>query len=155
MPDLDARATPGARLREHAVLVIGDGLFDLLAAVSVEAACMGLGFAWFPEERIRAELDSGRLKPKRMREGLGAIVPGPGRSGLHGPGHREPAQVIRQGVAWNAPSGAIPSGRVIDGARTFHPTPNHPVHPAHPAPALILLMFPGPHRYLHIRAHLA
>ena len=30
---------------------------------------MGLGFAWYPEDTIRAELDSGALKPLPLREG--------------------------------------------------------------------------------------
>jgi len=32
-------------------------------ATSIRAACMGLGYAWYPEENIREELDSGRLAP--------------------------------------------------------------------------------------------
>jgi len=38
-------------------------------ATSIRAAVMGLGFAWYPEESIREELDSGRLKPLPLREG--------------------------------------------------------------------------------------
>jgi len=38
-------------------------------ATQIAAACMGLGFAWFPEHSIRRELDSGVLKPLPMREG--------------------------------------------------------------------------------------
>jgi len=38
-------------------------------ATSIRAACMGLGFAWFPEDSIREELDGGRLKALPMREG--------------------------------------------------------------------------------------
>lgn len=38
-------------------------------ATSIRAATMGLGFAWYPEESIREELDSGRLKPLPLREG--------------------------------------------------------------------------------------
>jgi DNA-binding transcriptional LysR family regulator len=30
-------------------------------ATSIRAACIGAGYAWFPEETIRAELESGRL----------------------------------------------------------------------------------------------
>lgn len=71
-------------------------------ASSVEAACMGLGFAWFPEDRIRAELDSGRLKPLPMREGgerwvqLYLVLADPD---FAGPGTRRLAEIIRQGVA--------------------------------------------------------
>jgi DNA-binding transcriptional LysR family regulator len=38
-------------------------------ATSIRAACMGLGFAWFAEEIIREELDSGALKPLPLIEG--------------------------------------------------------------------------------------
>jgi DNA-binding transcriptional LysR family regulator len=38
-------------------------------ATSIRAAVMGLGFAWFPEDSIREELESGQLKPVPMREG--------------------------------------------------------------------------------------
>ena len=71
-------------------------------ASSVEAACMGLGFAWFPEERIRAELDSGRLKPLPLREGgerwvqLYLVLADPD---FAGPGTRRLAEIIRQAVA--------------------------------------------------------
>ena len=38
-------------------------------ATSIRDATMGLGFAWFPEDRIREELTSGQLKVLTMREG--------------------------------------------------------------------------------------
>jgi len=38
-------------------------------ATQIAAACLGLGFAWFPEDAIRPELDQGTLKPLPMREG--------------------------------------------------------------------------------------
>jgi DNA-binding transcriptional LysR family regulator len=38
-------------------------------ATSIRAACMGLGFAWYPEENIRSELDAGVLKPLPLKEG--------------------------------------------------------------------------------------
>lgn len=38
-------------------------------ATSIRAASMGLGFAWYPEDTIRAELNSGALKPLPLREG--------------------------------------------------------------------------------------
>lgn len=37
-------------------------------ATSIAAACMGLGFAWYPVEVIRGEMERGRLKPLPMRE---------------------------------------------------------------------------------------
>ena len=44
-------------------------------ATSIRAAGMGLGFAWFPEETIRAELARGALKPLPLREGAERYVP--------------------------------------------------------------------------------
>ncbi len=38
-------------------------------ATSIHAACMGLGFAWFPEDTIRGELARGELKTLPLREG--------------------------------------------------------------------------------------
>jgi DNA-binding transcriptional LysR family regulator len=38
-------------------------------ATSIRAACMGLGFAWYPEENIRSELHAGLLKPLPLKEG--------------------------------------------------------------------------------------
>jgi DNA-binding transcriptional LysR family regulator len=38
-------------------------------ATSIHAAVMGSGFAWFPDETIRGELESGELKALPLREG--------------------------------------------------------------------------------------
>jgi DNA-binding transcriptional LysR family regulator len=38
-------------------------------ATSIHAACMGLGFAWFPEDTILGELERGLLKALPLREG--------------------------------------------------------------------------------------
>ena len=38
-------------------------------ATSIHAACLGLGFAWFPEDTIRGELERGELKALPLREG--------------------------------------------------------------------------------------
>jgi DNA-binding transcriptional LysR family regulator len=38
-------------------------------ATSIEAARLGYGFAWFPEESIREEIEIGTLKPLTLREG--------------------------------------------------------------------------------------
>jgi DNA-binding transcriptional LysR family regulator len=38
-------------------------------ATSIHAALSGLGFAWFPEDTIRGELEQGLLKPLPLREG--------------------------------------------------------------------------------------
>jgi DNA-binding transcriptional LysR family regulator len=38
-------------------------------ATSIRAACMGLGYAWYPEEMVRGELERGELKVLPLREG--------------------------------------------------------------------------------------
>ena len=38
-------------------------------ATSIRAACMGLGYAWYPQESIREELESGALVPLPLEEG--------------------------------------------------------------------------------------
>src|SRR5690606_16953104 len=38
-------------------------------SASIQAACLGLGFAWYPELRIRDELADGRLRPLQLAEG--------------------------------------------------------------------------------------
>jgi DNA-binding transcriptional LysR family regulator len=38
-------------------------------ATSIRAACMGLGFAWYAEDIIRRELDSGQLLPLPLEKG--------------------------------------------------------------------------------------
>lgn len=71
-------------------------------ATSIHAAVMGLGFAWFPEDTVRGELERGELKPLPLREG------GERWSELYlvfadrdyaGPGARRLAEIIREHVA--------------------------------------------------------
>lgn len=71
-------------------------------ATQIAAACMGLGFAWFPQDAIRRELRSGALKPLPMREGaeryrelylIFADPDFPGRSTVR------MAEILRQDVA--------------------------------------------------------
>ncbi len=38
-------------------------------ATSIRAAVMGMGFAWFPDDTVRGELDRGELKALPLREG--------------------------------------------------------------------------------------
>ena len=71
-------------------------------ASSIEAACRGFGFAWMPEERIRQELDGGKLKELRLQDGgvrmvpLYLVIADPD---LAGPGVRRLAEIIRDNVA--------------------------------------------------------
>lgn len=71
-------------------------------ATSIAAACLGMGFAWYPEETIQGELQRGVLKPLPLREGaerwlelylVYADRDYPGR------GARRLAEIIREGVA--------------------------------------------------------
>jgi DNA-binding transcriptional LysR family regulator len=71
-------------------------------ATSIRAACMGLGYAWYPAESIREELDSGALLPLPLAEGRERFV------SLYliyadaetaGPGTRRLAAILRERVA--------------------------------------------------------
>jgi DNA-binding transcriptional LysR family regulator len=70
-------------------------------ATQIHAAGLGLGFAWFAEDTIRAELEQGLLKPLPMREG-GARVEQLylvyADSDCAGPGAQRMAQIIREQV---------------------------------------------------------
>ena len=48
-------------------------VFSSLAS-SIEAACAGYGFAWYPEERIRAPLANGLLKVLPLQEGRDRFI---------------------------------------------------------------------------------
>lgn len=70
-------------------------------ATSIRAALMGLGYAWYPEESVREELESGTLKPLLLREGAERFAT------LYlifadreaaGPGTRRLAEIIRERV---------------------------------------------------------
>lgn len=75
-------------------------------ATSIRAACLGLGYAWYPEDSIRQELESGQLQPLALREGAERWA------ALHliyadrdaaGPGARRIAEILRDGVATHCP----------------------------------------------------
>jgi len=71
-------------------------------STSIQAARMGFGFAWFPEDKIRDELAEGTLKPLPLREGaerfgeLYLILADPEAAG---PGTRRLAAILREAVA--------------------------------------------------------
>ncbi len=71
-------------------------------ATSIGAVCRGYGFAWFPEDKIRRELDEGILRPLRMKGGgerhlqLYLVF---GDQDLPGPGVRRLAEIVRAQVA--------------------------------------------------------
>ncbi len=71
-------------------------------STSIGAACRGYGFAWFPEDKIRRELDDGTLKALPLRDGRERTMP------LYlifadreaaGPGTLRLAAIIREEVA--------------------------------------------------------
>ena len=71
-------------------------------ATSIRAACMGLGFAWYAEDSIRRELQTGALKPLPLGQG------GERRASLYlvyadidaaGPATRRLAELLHQAVA--------------------------------------------------------
>lgn len=70
-------------------------------ATSIRAACMGLGFAWYPENLVHDELASGALKPLPLREGarrfadLYLVFPDPD---YLGPGARRMAELLQESV---------------------------------------------------------
>jgi len=71
-------------------------------ATSIHAASMGLGFAWFPEEWVRDELERGVLKPLPLREGgerWGDLYLVFADRDYAGPGALRLADIIREHVA--------------------------------------------------------
>jgi DNA-binding transcriptional LysR family regulator len=71
-------------------------------ATSIHAAVMGLGFAWFPEETIRGELERGELKALPLREGgerSGDLYLVFADRDYAGPGALRLAAIIREHVA--------------------------------------------------------
>jgi DNA-binding transcriptional LysR family regulator len=71
-------------------------------ATSIHAAVMGLGFAWFPEDTVRGELERGELKPLPLREGgerFGDLYLVFADRDYAGPGALRLAQIIRENVA--------------------------------------------------------
>lgn len=91
-------------------------------STSIEAARLGYGFAWLPEERIRDELAAGALKPLPMREGserfLDLYLVFADREHA-GPATLRLAEIIREGVAGKCKrSSSRPSSRKPGSHRT-------------------------------------
>lgn len=69
---------------------------------SIDAACRGYGFAWFPEDKIRTELDAGTLLPLKLREGSernGSLYLIHADRDAAGPGSLRLAEIIRETTA--------------------------------------------------------
>jgi DNA-binding transcriptional LysR family regulator len=70
-------------------------------STSILAATMSFGFGWYPEERIRAELRAGTLKPLELRDGgerVGQLYLVYADRDNAGPGTLRLAQIIRETV---------------------------------------------------------
>ncbi len=75
-------------------------------ATSIQAARMGYGFAWYPEDTIREELAAGTLKPLPLREGgerFAELYLVLAERDDPGPGVQRLAQIIREAVASECP----------------------------------------------------
>jgi len=71
-------------------------------ATSIRAACMGLGYAWYPEESIRKELDSGELALLPLAEGRERYVTlyiVQADRDTAGPGVRRLCEILRSRIA--------------------------------------------------------
>jgi len=71
-------------------------------ATSIRAARMGLGFAWYPEENIREELESGALVPLPLAEGrerYATLYLIYADADTAGPGARRLGEILRTKVA--------------------------------------------------------
>lgn len=98
----------GATRTGHALLVDTAQRWTVSTmATSISAVRRGYGFAWFPEERIREDLDAGTLRILPLREGAVRVV------SLYlvyadrdaaGPGVLRLAELVRQVVAESCPA---------------------------------------------------
>jgi len=71
-------------------------------ATSIHAACLGMGYAWYPEDSVRGELERGALEPLPLREGAqkaGTLYLVFADREAAGPGTLRLAEIVRQGVA--------------------------------------------------------
>jgi DNA-binding transcriptional LysR family regulator len=71
-------------------------------ATAIHAVATGMGYAWFPEDSVRGELERGALQPLPLREGAqkaGTIYLVFADREAAGPGTLRLAEIIRQGVA--------------------------------------------------------
>lgn len=102
------RETGSRRVR--ATSIIADQRWTVSnKATSIRAATLGLGFAWFPEDSIREELDGGQLKVLPLREGAeryGTLYLIFADRDAAGPGARRLAEIIRERVSITCAEGA-------------------------------------------------
>ena len=82
-------------------------------STAIFAASMGFGYGWFPEERIRGELQRGALKPLPLREGaerLGQLYLLYADRDNAGPGTLRLAQIIHERVEAEGAAEPVRSG---------------------------------------------
>jgi len=98
--------------RVRATSIIADQRWTVSnKATSIRAATLGLGFAWFPEDSIREELEAGQLKVLPLREGAeryGTLYLIYADRDAAGRGARRLGEIIRERVASVCPE----SGRI-------------------------------------------
>lgn len=90
----EQRARPAGWLNELRLTVSNK-------ATSIHAVATGMGYAWYPEDSVRGELERGALKPLPLREGAekaGTMFLIFGDREAAGPGALRLAQLIREGV---------------------------------------------------------
>ena len=92
----------GAKRDQRALTVEVDQRWTVSqVATSIQAVCLGYGFAWLPEEHIREQLRTGLLKPLPLRDGhkreapLYLILANPD---FAGPGVKRLAEIITESV---------------------------------------------------------
>jgi len=71
-------------------------------ATAIHAVANGMGYAWYPEDSVRGELERGALKPLPLREGAeksGTLYLTFADRETAGPGTLRLAQIIREAVA--------------------------------------------------------
>lgn len=92
----------GAKRDQRAVTVEVDQRWTVSqVATSIQAVCMGYGFAWLPEEHISKELQTGILKPLPLKEGYTREVPLYlilANPDFAGPGVRRLADILTESV---------------------------------------------------------
>ena len=92
----------GTKRDQHAVTVEVDQRWTVSqVATSIQAVCMGYGFAWLPEEHISKELQTGILKPLPLKEGYTREVPLYlilANPDFAGPGVRRLADILTESV---------------------------------------------------------
>jgi len=92
----------GTKRDQRAVTVEVDQRWTVSqVATSIQAVCMGYGFAWLPEEHISKELQMGILKPLPLKEGYTREVPLYlilANPDFAGPGVRRLADILTESV---------------------------------------------------------